>query len=110
MPKFLIQTAASFRIDEIYRYTLNQWGASKAESYITDLFAAFGKIDTHEVFSRPIPAEFGVDGFFFKYEKHFVYWKYLNNGTVGIVTILHERMHQIERFKDDKNSSFQNNT
>ena len=25
----------------------------------------------------------------------------LADGTVGIVTILHERMHQIERFRDD---------
>ena len=54
-----------------------------------------------EVLSRPIPAEFGVEGFFSQYEKHFVYWKYLSNGKVGIVTILHERMHQIARFKDD---------
>ncbi len=102
MPKFLIQTAASFRIDEIYRHTLEQWGATKAGSYITGLFAAFEKIETHEVFSRPIPAEFGVEGFFFKYEKHFVYWKYLNDGTVGVVTILHERMHQVERFQNEK--------
>ena len=56
---------------------------------------------THQVNSRPVPAEFGVDGFFFRYEKHFVYWRYLNNKDVGIVTILHERMHQIERYQDD---------
>ncbi len=58
-------------------------------------------MESHEVLSRPIPAEFGVDGFFFRYEKHFVYWKYLTSGDVGIVTILHERMHQIERFQND---------
>ncbi len=38
---------------------------------------------------------------FFRYKKHFVYWKYLSSGDVGIVTVLHERMHQIERFKED---------
>lgn len=105
MTQFLIQNSASFRIDEIYRYTLEQWGATKAESYISGLFEAFKKIKRHEVFSRPIPAEFGVDGFFFRYERHFVYWKYLSNGVVGIVTILHERMHQIERFKEDFSTS-----
>lgn len=98
---FLVQNAASFRIDEIYRYTLHRWGEEKAESYISGLFKAFEKIETHEVFSRPIPAEFSVSGFYFRYEKHFVYWKHLSNGTIGIVTILHERMHQIERFKAD---------
>ncbi len=101
MTQFLVQNAASFRIDEIYRYTLNQWGEEKAESYIFGLFKSFEKIGKHEVFSHPIPAEFAVDGFYFRYEKHFVYWKYLSSGVVGIVTILHERMHQIERFKED---------
>ncbi len=97
MPKFLIQTAASFRIDAIYRDTLEQCGAAKAESYITGLFATFKNIDTLNVFSRPIPAEFGVEGFFYRYKRRYIYWKYLSDETVGIVTILHERMHQIQR-------------
>lgn len=101
MTQFLVQNAASFRIDEIYRYTREQWGAAKAESYIKCLFKSFEKIETHGVISRPIPAEFGVDGFFYRHKKHFVYWKFLSNGSVGIVTILHERMHQIDRFRDD---------
>jgi len=99
--KFLVQKAASYRIDEIYHYTLKHWGKTKADDYIEGLFHSFGMIETHEVLSKPIPAEFCVDGFFFRYRKHFVYWRYLASGTVGIVTILHERMHQIERFKDD---------
>ena len=101
MTQFLVQNKASFRIDEIYRYTLERWGAGKAESYITGLFEAFEKIETHEIFSRPIPAEFGVDGFFFRYEKHFVYWKYLSNGAVGIVTILHDVCTKWSAFNDD---------
>lgn len=100
MARFLVQQSASLRIDEIYRYTLNKWGETQAQAYINGLFDAFAKVGTQEIFSRPIPAEFGVDGFFFRYEKHFVYWCYLSNGDVGIVTILHERMHQIERFKN----------
>lgn len=101
MARFLVQQAASLRIDEIYRYTLKEWGTTQAQRYINGLFDAFAKVRTQEVFSRPVPAEFGVNGFFFKYEKHFVYWRYLSHGDVGIVTILHERIHQIGRFKED---------
>ncbi len=101
MTPFLVQRSASVRIDEIYRYTLKTWGREKADTYIFGLFEAFGKIAAGEVFSRPIPAEFGVAGFFFRYEKHVVYWKYLRNNDVGIVTILHERMHQLDRFRED---------
>jgi len=101
MVRVLIQEAASRRIDEMYRYTLHRWGRVQADDYINGLFAAFGKIVSHEVFSRPVPAEFEVDGFFFRYQKHFVYWRYLSTGDVGIVTLLHERMHQIKQFRDD---------
>ena len=96
-----IQAAASHRLDDIYRHTRDRWGAEQAERYITGLFAAFDRIESRGVVSRPIPAEFGVDGFYFRHERHFVYWRRLSNGDVGIVTLLHERMHHIDRFRDD---------
>ena len=99
MTSFRIQDAASHRIDEIFRYTLDRWGPEQAEVYITGLFKAFSRIATHQVHSYPIPAEFDVEGFYFRYEKHFVYWKVLSNGDTGIVTVLHERMHQMGQFR-----------
>ena len=96
-----IQEAASLRLDAIYRYTRDRWGDEQAIGYINGLFAAFSQIETREVLSKPIPAEFGVEGFFFRVQRHVVYWRRLANGDIGIVTILHERMHQIDRFKDD---------
>ena len=30
-----------------------------------------------------------------------MYWRRLGNGDIDIATILHERMYQIDRFKDD---------
>lgn len=96
-----VQEAASHRLDEIYRYTSERWGEKQAGRYITGLFAAFAKIESRGVVSKPVPAEFTVDGFFFRYEYHVVYWRRLSNGDIGIVTILHERMHQISRFRED---------
>ena len=101
MPAICIQEGASHRLDDIYRYTRDRWGDEQAEIYITGLFAALNKIAAHGVVSKPIPAEFGVEGYFFRYERHFIYWRRLSNGDIGIVTILHERMHQIDCFRDD---------
>lgn len=101
MPAVRIQEAASWRLDEIYLYTLERWGEAQANRYITGLFNTFEGIESHAVVSKPVPAEFGVKGFFFRYERHFVYWRRLSNNDIGIVTILHERMHQIARFQDD---------
>jgi plasmid stabilization system protein ParE len=96
-----VQEAASVRLDEIYRYTRDHWGEAQAGAYITGLFAAFDQIEARGVRSRPVPAEFGVEGYFFRYERHVVYWRRLSNGDIGIVTVLHGRMHQLDRFKDD---------
>ena len=96
-----IQQAASHRLDDIYRYTRERWGEAQADRYVTGLFDAFARIGSHGVVSRPIPAAFGVDGYVCRYEKHLIYWRRLSNGDIGIVTILHQRMHQIERFRED---------
>lgn len=101
MARVRIQEAAALRLDEIYRYTRDQWGVEQAERYVRRLFEAFDKIETNEVFSKPIPAEFDVEGFFFRHERHFVYWRRLSDGAIGVVTILNVGMHQIDRFRDD---------
>ena len=101
MSAFRVQRVAGHRLDEIYVHTLNTWGKEQAERYIKGLFDRFETIAARQFPWRPIPAEFDVDGFIDRYEHHFIYWKILTDGTVGIVTILHERMHQIERLKND---------
>jgi toxin ParE1/3/4 len=98
---FLIQAGAAHRLEDIYRYTAESWGEEQAELYIRGLFARFEAIAAHDFPWRPITAELGVDGFVCRYERHMIYWKELADGNVGIVTILHERMHNIERLRDD---------
>jgi len=66
VPIIRIQEGASHRLDAIYCYTRDRWGDDQAEKYITGLFEAFDKIAVHRVVSKPIPAEFSVDGFFFR--------------------------------------------
>ena len=101
MTSVRVQEAAALRIDEIYRYSLERWGEAQADAHITGLFAAFEGIVSGDVASLPISARFGVDGYVFRYERHFVYWKRLSYGDIGIVTVLHERMHQIGRLRED---------
>ncbi|PCI73025.1 MAG: plasmid stabilization protein [Gammaproteobacteria bacterium] len=100
MANYLVQKAASFRLDEIYQYSLNQWGEKKAKVYISELFDTFSTIEKNKLLSRSIPSEFSVRGYYYQHKKHFVYWKYLKSGEIGIVTILHQRMHQLKHFKN----------
>lgn len=84
------------QIDQIYEFTLDRWGEEQADRYIRGLYAFFDDISAKRVIWRAIPAEFDVKGFVGKCEKHFVYWRPLSADDVGIVSVLHERMHQIE--------------
>lgn len=101
MTAFRIQEGASSRLDQIYAYTRASWGEAQAEQYIRGLFERFEAIAARRFPWRSVPAEFGVDGYVCRYEKHFIYWKVLGDGAVGIVTVLHERMHQMDRFRED---------
>lgn len=101
MSAWRVLDSAEHRLDEIYLHTLDHWGEVQAERYIRGLFDRFAAIAARQVTWRTIPAEFGIDGYVGRYERHYVYWKLLSDGSVGIVTVLHERMHQIARFRED---------
>ncbi len=101
MSGYRIQRAAVHRLDEIYVYTREQWGADQADVYIRGMFARFDAIVDRAFPWRAIPAEFGVSGYVCRYVRHFIYWKLLEDGAVGIVTVLHERMHQIASITDE---------
>lgn len=101
MTIYRVQHAAGRRIDDIYIFTGERWGQDQAERYIRGLFARFEDIAERRVAWRDVPRELGVEGLYCRYERHYVYWRVLSDGAVGIVTVLHERMHQIERFQED---------
>jgi hypothetical protein len=61
----------------------------------------YRRVGGHRTHSRPIPVEFGVKGFYFRYERHFVYRQQFSNGDIGVVSILHDQMHQVRRLRDD---------
>ena len=96
----VVQDAARLHIEEIYRFSRDRWGADQARTYIAGLLATFDLIATGEIRSRPIPAEYGVDGFLLRYRSHVVYWRPLPPDRIGVVAVLHKQMHQISRLRD----------
>ncbi len=101
MTGYRIQQVAADRLDDIYVYTRERWGEDQAERYIRAIFARFDAIAARRFPWRAVSAEFGVSGFVCRHENHFIYWKLLADGTVGIVTVLHARMHLLQRLRED---------
>ena len=90
---------ASSSLTDIYIYTHGKWGEAQADKYLNGFYACFDRIVSKQENWRTIPVEFEVDGYFTRYEKHYVYWKLLPDGNIMIVAILHERMHQVGRLQ-----------
>lgn len=101
MAAFRVSAVAAQRLDQIFAHTRETWGQDQAETYIRSLFARFERIVSRDLAWRAVPVEFGVEGFYARCEHHYIYWRILSDGAVGIVTVLHERMHQMTRFRED---------
>jgi toxin ParE1/3/4 len=91
---------AEQQLDHIYEYTAIHWGEDQADRYVERLFQNFSDLAARNAAWRAVPPEFGVEGFFGRCEHHFVYWRLLDSGEIGIVAILHERMHQIDEIRN----------
>ena len=100
-----VQPAASHGFDNFYRYTRERWGHAQAERYINGLFAPIEGLRDRSTASAPVPVPPGVSGYSSRYQHHFVCWREPSGGGIGIgigiVTILHERMHRIDRLRED---------
>lgn len=101
MSGFHLEPAADLRLDEIFTYTYERWGSEQAGKYIRELFDRFAAIDRHEIPWRQIPADFGIEGYYYRHDRHFIYWRERADGHVAIVSILHERMYQRLRLAFD---------
>ena len=100
--RFEFEPQASAAIDDIYRYTRHRWGGEQASRYIDGIFAHIAKIAAHEVLWRRVPVEIGIAGYFCRFEHHFIYWKTLADGRLGVFAILHESMNRGDRLRPDR--------
>ncbi len=90
--RFRLSPAADAQIDSIYKYTRKRWVDAQAEACLRELFTSFEGIAGGRIPGCPIPDAYGVHGHYVRCGKHFIYWKKLNDGSMGIAEILHERM------------------
>ena len=97
MTRYELSPHAKAAIADIFDYTRDQWGPKQADRYIDGLINLFDRIVLKHVVWKPIPPEFGVQGYVWRHEQHYVYWRQYDDGAVGIVAILHVAMMQGER-------------
>lgn len=100
MTGFVLSPDARAALVDIYAYTRRTWSDEQADAYLDGLFETFQRIADRALLWRPVPPEFGVDGYFARHQRHIIYWKTMDDGAIGIVTILHSAMMQGDRLKE----------
>lgn len=107
MSAYRFYPTADIRQDEIWDHTLSEWGEQQAEKYIVDLHSHLCKLADSKLLWHDLPTKLVVPNdlsfsvYFSHYKKHYIFFRELSDGMIGIMTILHETMDIPVRLKED---------
>ena len=79
----------------------------QAETYIRGLHAHLQRLCDNHLLWRRLPQRLAVPGdiereaYFTRYEHHYLFFRKLDNGDLGVMSILHERMDMAVRLRED---------
>ncbi|MBW9073043.1 type II toxin-antitoxin system RelE/ParE family toxin [Agrobacterium deltaense] len=93
--------------DKIWRDTVDTWGEAQAETYIRGLHVHLQRLCDNDLLWQRLPQRLAVPGditleaYFSRYRHHYVFFRKLDNGDPGLMSILHERMDMAVRLRED---------
>jgi plasmid stabilization system protein ParE len=93
--------------DRIWHDTSDRWGEGQADTYIRGLHSHLERLCKSRLVWRKLPQKLAVPSdvtrkaFFSRYEHHYVFFRELDNGDLGIMSILHEKMDLPVRLRED---------
>ena len=96
-----IYPAARRAIVEVWRYTEATWGADQADRYVRGLHAAIVAAAEQRHRWRRVRHEQAVGVFFVRHEHHYIFFRELSDGRLGVIAVLHENMDLPTRLLDE---------
>ena len=93
--------------DDIWRYSCGAWGEKQAEKYIIGLHHHLQLLSEKKEIWRALPANLVVPQdldlkvYFSQYEHHYLFFRELSIGAIGVMTILHEKSDMPVRLCED---------
>jgi len=96
-----IYQAAKERILEIWDYTERTWGEEQADKYVRGLADAINAAHGKRHQWRRVVDESLSGVFFIRYQHHYLFFRELSGGTLGVISVLHENMDIPARLRED---------
>jgi len=92
--------AAEERLIEIWDYTLEKWGEKQADAYVRGLVGAIHSLASNRQRWRRVPDRNLAGVWFVRHEHHYIFFREISGGSVGVITVLHESMDLPARIKE----------
>jgi len=92
---------AEARILGIWNYTLEKWGEAQDDNYVLGLIDHIHSLKNERGRWRPVRDKLWDGVWFVRHEHHYVFFRELTGGVVGVITVLHENMDLPSRLKED---------
>lgn len=96
-----IHSVAREQILDIWAYTERTWGEEQADRYVRGLIDSIHTAQSKRHQWRSVLDEALSGIFFIRYRHHFLFFRELSNGSLGVISILHENMDIPTRLKED---------
>jgi plasmid stabilization system protein ParE len=96
-----IYRAVQTRLIEIWDYTARTWGEKQADACVRSLVAAVEQIQAERQRWRPLRDRALPGNYFTRHRHHYVFFRELSGGEIGVISILHENMDIPARLRED---------
>ena len=91
MKTIILHREAERRLKQIRNYSMEEWGVSLTQKYLTGFKKQFENIATNKAVYRIYPALLAQSILYTRYKKHYIFF-IEETDRVIILTILHEAM------------------
>jgi toxin ParE1/3/4 len=92
---------AKSRILEIWDYTAERWSDNQADKYVRSLVETIKLLPEVQHRWRSVNDQ-GLQGtFYVRHAHHYIFFRKFSNGSLGVISVLHENMDIPARLKVD---------
>ena len=95
MSKYLLYPGAKRELEDIWYYTKQRWGEQQADKYIHEIDAHIQKAEARQIPWRRLPKQAllsEIDVYQIHYKRHYIFFRKLKNGGLGVMSVLHDAM------------------
>ena len=98
MATFRLFSSVENTLEDIWSYSYGRWGEEQANRYIHDLYRCMDQLAANRLRWRETPQSLCVPRdithkvYFHHHQRHYVFFRELQAGDIGILSIVHDAM------------------